>query len=123
MQFSIDDQEYGYRVSAYDRGKIIVRGQAYKNSLVLLPDKIIDDWRPSSMDDLQQEDFVLLVELAPDVVLLGSGERQLFPPVSLYAPLIQAGIGIEIMDTAAACRTYNILMAEGRRVAAALMLT
>ncbi len=123
MQFSLSNQGDEYSVSAYDPGRIVVRGREYKNSVVLLPDQVIDDWRPCSVDDLRQEDFALLVELNPDVILLGSGERQIFPPVTLYAPVIQSGIGIEIMDSAAACRTYNILLSAGRRVAAALLLT
>jgi uncharacterized protein len=123
MQFSLANQGDEYSVNAYDPGRIVVRGQEYINSVVLLPDQIIDNWRPQSIDDLQPEDFRLLVELSPDVILLGSGEQQVFPPVALYAPVIESGIGIEIMDSAAASRTYNILLAEGRRVAAAILLT
>ena len=123
MQFSLANLGDEYSVTAYDPGRIEVGGREYKNSVVLLPDQIIDDWRPCSIDDLQPEDFTILLELTPDVILLGSGERQVFPPVALYAPVIESGIGIEIMDSAAACRTYNILLAEGRRVAAAILLT
>jgi uncharacterized protein len=123
MQFSLANQGDQYSVTAYEPGLVEVGGREYKNSVVLFPDKIIDNWRPHSIDDIQPEDFSLLLELTPDVILLGSGERQIFPPVSLYAPVIDSGIGIEIMDNAAACRTYNILLAEGRRVAAAILLT
>jgi uncharacterized protein len=123
MQFSLANQGDQYSVTAYEPGRVEVRGREYRNSVVLLPDQIIDSWRPQSIDDLQPEDFKILVELSPDVILLGSGGQQVFPPVVLYAPVIESGIGIEIMDSAAACRTYNILLAEGRRVAAAILLT
>ncbi len=121
MQLSLANHDSKFSISAYDPGKIVVGGQTYTESILLLPDQI-DRWRPSSIDDLQPGDFTHLVNLAPDVILLGTGERQIFPSVELYEPLIQSGIGIEIMDSAAACRTYKILLAEGRRVAAALLL-
>ncbi|MBO7411521.1 MAG: hypothetical protein J6T92_06305 [Ottowia sp.] len=79
-------------------------------------------WGGAGFDGLGAEDFALLAEGQPDVVLFGSGGRLRFPPQPWLAPLAQAGISLETMSTAAACRTWNVLAGEGRRVAAALLL-
>ncbi|MCP4287044.1 MAG: Xcc1710-like domain-containing protein, partial [Gammaproteobacteria bacterium] len=88
----------------------------------ILPDRIISDWPTSAVEQLQASDFDTLLKLQPDMVLLGTGVRQQFPSAGKYSCLTNAGIGVEIMTTPAACRTYNILVGEGRRVAAALIL-
>ena len=86
-----------------------------------MPDRIVD-WGPHSAGGLALKDFLLIADLQPEVVVLGTGSRLQFPAPAATQPLIQARIGLEVMDTAAACRTYNILMGEGRRVAAALLM-
>jgi len=78
-------------------------------------------WGAATFDDLRVEHFARLAELRPELVLFGSGTRLRFPAPALLKPLIDARIGIETMDTAAACRTYNVLLAEGRSVVAALL--
>ena len=80
------------------------------------------DWAPARFDALALEHFALLAALEVEVVLLGTGARQRFPAPGLTEPLRAARVGLEVMDVAAACRTYNILLAEERRVAAALLL-
>ena len=85
------------------------------------PDRIVEGWAAAGFAGLDQAEMRRLVELAPELVLLGTGARQRFPAAALLGPLLDARIGFEIMDLQAACRTYNILMAEGRRVAAALL--
>ncbi len=122
MKFSPADQISGNSIQGYDSGTVIVNGQPYNGSIVVLPDQLITDWRPGLLSDLQPDDLQQLLELNPEVVLLGTGPRQAFPAPALLAPFLNRQIGIEAMDTAAACRTYNILAAEGRRVAAALLL-
>jgi len=86
----------------------------------VLPDRV-EPWRVSQFDRLTENDFVFLKNLGPEIVLLGTGARQRFPHPRLTAALAQAGIGLEVMDLQAACRTYNILVAEERKVAAALI--
>jgi uncharacterized protein len=122
MKFSLDDPAGGYMVNAYEPGRVTINGIPHERSIVLLPDRIISDWNPQSVAELSAENFSFIADLQPDVVLLGTGLKQLFLSPALYASIPEQGIGIEMMDTASACRTYNILMAEGRRVAAILML-
>ena len=92
-------------------------------SMIVTPEHLIRAWPPQSLAELAADHKTALESLKPVVVLLGSGARFILPETAALAPLMQAGIGYEVMDTAAACRTYNILMSVGRRVAAALLLT
>ena len=87
----------------------------------MLPESIIPDWSTATAATLTSADMQILLELGTEIVLLGTGNRLLFPPGALMRPFAPAGIGLEIMDLQAACRTYNILAAEGRKVAAALL--
>jgi len=123
MKFSLEESGSQYAVQGYAKGEITIGGKRYAKSLILLPDRIIEDWRPQAFADLLLEDFIQLAELDPELVILGCGAAQQFPHPTLSQPLLERRIGLESMDTAAACRTYNILMAEGRRVVAALLMT
>ncbi|MFA7268637.1 MAG: Mth938-like domain-containing protein [Sterolibacterium sp.] len=109
-------------VTAVGEGYVAVNGQQHVASLVLLPQQIETGWGAAGFDALTEADFVQIAALGCELLLLGTGRRQRFPNPGLLQPLIRARIGVEVMDTAAACRTYNILMAEGRNVAAALLL-
>ena len=109
-------------IRAYVAGQITVNQDSYTRSLVVLPGQILADWSPQTFEELTAAHLAALVPLRPELVILGTGLRQRFPRAELLAPLAEAGIGWEIMDTGAACRTYNILMGEGRHVAAALMM-
>lgn len=109
-------------VTAYGDDYVAINGRKLQRSLLLLPDRIDEDWGPTRFAALAQAHLAPLAALGCDVLLLGTGLKQHFPLASLLRPLIEAGRSIEIMDTQAACRTYNILLAEGRRVAAALIL-
>jgi uncharacterized protein len=123
MKFSLADQAAGYAIRSYSDQGIMVNDTLYRNNLLLLPDRLIEKWGKERPEDLAASDFEQILELSPDLVLLGTGEKQLFPAPGLYQSLIAAGIGLEVMTTPAACRTYNILMSEGRRVAAALIVS
>lgn len=94
----------------------------YRENIVVTPEKIVTGWAPRGFDALAAEDFATLVELAPEIALFGSGATIRFPHPRLARALTDAHIGLEVMDTPAACRTFNILAAEGRRVAAAILL-
>jgi len=109
-------------IRAYVTGQIIVNQDSYARSVVVLPGQVITDWPPQTFGELAAAHVAALVPLRPELVLFGTGRRQHFPRAELLAPLVEAGIGWEIMDTGAACRTYNILMGEGRNVAAALLM-
>ena len=122
MKFVLESHTDGHVIQRYGEGEIIISERVYRKSLILLPDQVIVDWSPDTAADLQVSHFEHLAELRPEIVLLGTGRHQHFPHPSLSQPLMEQRIGLEIMDTAAACRTYNILMSEGRRVAAALFM-
>lgn len=93
----------------------------YRHSLVVTATRLITDWPPQRMGDLQAKHLDILVELEPEVVLIGTGARQHFLPPRDMFRFYGKGIGLEVMTTDAACRTFNVLVTEGRNVAAALM--
>ena len=107
--------------TGYGEGFVQLNGERRESSLLVLPERVMD-WPPASFDALAEAHFALIAELRPEIVLLGTGARLRFPHPRLTASLARAGIGFEVMDAQAACRTYNILMAEERVVAAALLL-
>ena len=106
--------------TGYGADYVAVNGARRETSSIVLPDRILD-WTVESFDKLRAEDFTIFETLGVDIVLLGTGRRQRFPHPRLTAALARAGIGVEVMDLRAACRTYNILVAEERKVAAALL--
>jgi uncharacterized protein len=92
------------------------------SSFIMTPQRLIKNWPPRSVQQLTTSHFEELFELEPEVLLLGTGKFLVFPPLELTTPLMTKGVGVEVMDTAAACRTYNILVSEGRNVAGAFIL-
>jgi uncharacterized protein len=108
--------------TGYGEAYVKVNDARFEKSLVVLPERIIPDWPPASFDALTADHLALLVGLEREIILLGTGAQLRFPRPEVLRPLIQAGIGVEVMDVQAACRTYNILMAEERKIAAALLL-
>jgi uncharacterized protein len=109
-------------ITAYDAGFIAVNGRRLTKSFLLTPQRLIEEWSPMDFEALNENDFSAIADIGAPIVLLGTGARQRFPAPALLRPLIERRIGVEVMDTHAACRTYNILMAEGRDVAAALLI-
>ena len=103
-------------------GYVSVNGQRYEQSLVVMAGQVRSDWKVDDFDALTAADFDYFLELKPEVLLLGSGSQQRFAHPRLYRALIEARIGVEFMDTAAVCRTYNILVAEDRHVIAAVLM-
>jgi uncharacterized protein len=109
-------------ITAYDAEHIAVNGRPLTRSFLLTPHRLIEGWSPVSFASLTEADFEAVAALACPIVLLGTGQRQRFPHPALLRALIDRRIGVEVMDSGAACRTYNVLMAEGREVAAALII-
>lgn len=107
--------------TAYGEGYVAVNNEKHHKNLILLPDTIIHDWSSATVETLAETDMQKLLGLGTEIILLGTGNRLRFPPGALLRPFAPAGIGLEVMDQQAACRTYNILVAEGRKVAAALL--
>jgi uncharacterized protein len=108
--------------TAYGSDHVMVNGERYNSSIVVLAEEVRHDWAPASFDELREAHFSYFLPLKPEILLLGTGARQRFPHPRLYRALTHAGIALECMDTPAACRTYNILVAEDRKVLAAILL-
>ena len=107
-------------VTAYGDDYVAVNGVRYEDSIVVLPGRV-QPWDARSFDSLAEQHFVGLRETGAEIVILGTGARQRFPHPRLTAPLSGARIGLEVMSLQAACRTYNVLVAEERKVIAALL--
>ncbi len=121
MKFSQADPGDGYLIEGYEPGRIRIDGRFFDSGLILTPRRILPSWGPRVVADLTEEHIDALLTLDPQVILLGTGARQVFPTLPLLSRALTRGMGIEVMDTGAACRTYNILMAEGRQVVAGLL--
>jgi len=109
-------------ISAYGPGQVTINEVVYTRSLVLTPERVLPDWPPQTFDELVRAHFDALTAMRPEVAILGTGARLQFPRTADLQALIAANIGIEVMDTGAACRTFNIVAADGRRVVAALLM-
>lgn len=126
MELSLDPGNATYRISAYqeEAGQVtlLINSEkiTYDLPILIMPERLVTTFHPKIFNDLKAEDLQQLLEYNPQVVLLGTGEKNHFLKPELQASLAKENIGIEVMSTAAACRTYTILMAEGRNVAALL---
>ncbi|MBS0496807.1 MAG: Xcc1710-like domain-containing protein [Gammaproteobacteria bacterium] len=108
--------------TGYGEGYVLINQIRYEKSLIVLPDHLVKDWPILSVHELELQHFESLLPHSPEIILLGTGADHKFPGHNLLSQLAKMGIGIEIMDTKACCRTYNILVEEGRRVAAAVLI-
>ncbi|MBA1148163.1 Mth938-like domain-containing protein [Ectothiorhodospiraceae bacterium WFHF3C12] len=110
-----------HRIRGYEPGRIFVNEEAIETSVLVAGPVLDREWPPASFEDLSPEHLDAVIALDPEIVLLGTGERQRFPRREFMRVMFEKGIGLEVMDTASACRTYHVLMAEGRMVVAALL--
>lgn len=122
MKLHLTTAENHYLITAYDENFIEVNKQRYTQSLIVTPKQLISDWQPDEFELLTEESFTKIAALNAEVVLLGTGKRHRFLHPKIYQALTHNGIPLECMTTVAACRTYNILMSEGRNVLAALLI-
>jgi uncharacterized protein len=122
MSLTLDDNQANYQIRGFKPGFIQVNQQLYTNSIIVTPNKLIEDWAPQQITELTHDHLKMIISLHPDILIIGTGEELQFPSIELYGDLINEGIGVEIMDTSAACRTYNVLTSENRNVAAALII-
>jgi len=126
ISLQVDDDDAGFhRVTAYDetdnRGYVAIDGKRFTHSLILTPQKVMA-WPPQTFTQVMPEHITLLTEFVPEVILFGSGKKQRFPAQAMFRACYEKGIGIETMTTVAACRTYNLLVGEGRMVVAGLLM-
>lgn len=122
MQLTLDKPLGNYQIRSYQMGNIQVNDQHFHHSIIVSPYQLINDWPPQTLIEMTAEHVEIILNLNPDVVLLGSGTTFSFPDTNVLAGFYQQQIGIEVMDTGSACRTYNVLAAEGRQVVAALLV-
>ena len=111
-----------YYIRAYDTESITINEMLYTSSVIISPFKLITDWEPKSLENLRSEHVHTVLSLNPEVVIFGTGKKFIFPVKEKLKLFLQKRIGIEFMDTGAACRTYTALMSEGRKIVAALII-
>ena len=121
MKFTLDNPQGEFVFSNYGDGFLTVNDQSHSNSLVIFPD-LLETWEVPGFDQLTADHFDIFIDRKPDVVILGTGASQQFPPVELRRELVRRKIQLDIMDTPAACRTYNLLVSEDRDVGAAILV-
>ena len=107
--------------TAYGTDFVVVNQEKFSKNLIVLPESLHPEWTAASVASLSEADMEILTGLGTEIILLGTGSRLRFPSGALLRPFATAGIGLDVMDLPAACRTYNILASEGRKVAAALL--
>lgn len=122
MQITKDTNDSAHIINHYEPGMIQVNKQEYTTSLLISQTELLD-WAPQSIDQLQKEHFLTIIELNPAIVIIGCGQELTFPATDLLAELINRQIGYEVMTTAAACRTLSVLHAEGRNAVGALIVS
>lgn len=121
MKMALDTASGVNVVKSYEPGVVQIRDQRFTKSLVVLPDKVLTEWPPKLASELRPTHFSEIIGQRPEVLIIGTGESQVFPDPAALMTLMDMGIGYEVMDNAAACRTYNILVSEDRRTALALI--
>jgi uncharacterized protein len=121
MRFAQDNLT-GNIIRGYAPGRVTINDEVIVTSVIVTPERIIRDWLPHAFGDLERRHIARLEELQPEIIVLGTGPRLRFPDAGFTAGFLSQGVGVEIMDTTAACRTYNILLSEDRRVVAALLM-
>jgi uncharacterized protein len=127
MRFNQDSTSAAHVIRAYRQGEIKIDAEAHQQSVLISASSLERVPEIGSASDLDADETARavtarLLALRPEIVLIGTGARQVFPPARIRAPFLEAGIGIEVMDSGAACRTFNVLVAEGRRVAALIVV-
>jgi uncharacterized protein len=123
VKLHVEGAGVGSRITAYGDDWIEVDRVRHQGALALMPERGVMPWPEAQFEALTAAHFDGLIEWQPDVVLLGTGARLKFPHPRLVAGLAATRVGVEAMDTAAACRTYNVLAGEGRRVIAVFLPT
>ena len=120
MEFTRESPGEANAILGCTDSEVRLRGRAIAGPVIVTRAAVLEDWRPPPVDALSIGDFEALLALKPEVVLLGTGPRQRLAPPALFAGFAARGIGLEVMDNRAACRTYNVLLGEFRDVAVAL---
>src|SRR5580698_3805626 len=123
MRFTLEASSGVNLIRGYSAQEIRIGEHRLHTSCIVTADTLISEWEPASFAELTPEHLEAILALKPELVLLGTGPTQRFPPGTIRAALTARGVGLEVMDLGAACRTFNILVQEERQAAAALFLT
>ena len=121
MEFNLEVPQNQFFIRSISEKGIHVHDAFYNNPFIISGQRIVPEWDVKSIDDINEENLQVIFDLQPEVILLGTGETQLFLPPTIQVHFFQRNFGFEVMTTDAACRTFNVLAAEGRHVVAALM--
>ena len=122
MQLTLENPDFRYLLRGISADGVLVNDKTLGSSFILTPNELLENWRPVSSQDLVADDMQALLDLNPVLVILGTGSRQQFPSAAVMAACLTRGIGIEVMDNAAAARTFNVLATEGRKVVAGFIV-
>ena len=122
MQLTLENPDFRYSLRGAGGDYALVNERRLEASFLLAPNDLVTVWRPATVADLQPQDMDAVLAMQPALVLLGSGASLRFPAPAVMATCLTRGIGIEVMDNAAAARTFNVLATEGRRVVAAFLI-
>ena len=122
MKFAQERQDEGYVITSYGQNSVSINGKAFSQSLIITRATLNENWGVSTIALLQTNHIDEILSFNPELIIIGTGEKLIFPALETYAGIINHGIGVDFMDTGAACRTYNILMSEGRDVVAGLII-
>lgn len=122
MQLSQENPDFSFVLRGTTESGVLVNQLTLERSFVLAPNQLLEDWPPSGVDTLEPSHMDTLLALKPSVAILGTGPRQRFPSAAVMAAMLTRGVGLEVMDNAAAARTFNVLATEGRKVVVAFLL-
>jgi uncharacterized protein len=123
MKFTLETTSRVNLIRGYSPQEIRIGEQRLLASCIVSADQLIEEWPPKTFAELAPEHLEAILALKPELVLLGTGPTQRFPPSAIRSAFTSQGVGLEVMDLGAACRTFNILVQEERRVVAALFLS
>jgi uncharacterized protein len=121
MILTRDSSQGDYEIKSYENGQFKINDSFYSES-ILIGSHILASWQPQCFDELSLTHLKPLLDYHPDIILLGTGKKLIFPPAQLLNLFYESEVGIEVMNTLAACRTFNVLMSEGRNAIAALLI-
>lgn len=122
MLLSKDKSQGQYEIKRYEPGKVVVNENTFTKSLIISAEVLLSDWRPQFLAELAVADFEVILSLRPEIILLGTGDSLQFPERTIFQTMMEHNIGFEPMNNSAACRTFNVLMSEGRNAVLALLM-
>lgn len=122
MKFTEDNQLQGNLIHSYEPGQVQVGDEVFKTSLIISRDWLLSPWSIDQIEVLSSEHLEVLTQGKPDLLLLGTGQQHRWPDMALLCEIGAMGIGCEVMNSASACRTYNVVAGEGRKVTAAIII-